>query len=83
MEYLTYAPCQSEAEVRQYFHNAGKLLCIAESLVMSDGHSDNLIASGSVPVVVDTETIFRPQVSRFENELDTFESKILIAMERQ
>lgn len=59
MEFETHSPCESEQEVRDYFSRAGVLLAITDTLNFTDGHFENLIASGPYPVLIDGETLFQ------------------------
>ncbi|ETW97600.1 MAG: hypothetical protein ETSY1_21995 [Candidatus Entotheonella factor] len=53
-------PCQGEEEATQFFYSAGVLICLLRQLSGLDFHSENLIASGADPVVVDLEGLFHP-----------------------
>lgn len=62
MEYVAAAPCVSGAEVEAFYARAGGLLCLLTLLQATDIHHENLIASGSQPVLVDLETLFHPRL---------------------
>lgn len=53
-------PLADDAEVREYFRRAGALLCLAHVLGGSDLHMDNVVATRSGPVLIDTETLLQP-----------------------
>ncbi|WP_420421506.1 DUF4135 domain-containing protein [Simkania sp.] len=59
IEFQKHTPCHSKEEVQTYFARAGTLLAIADVLNFSDGHFENLIASGPYPILIDCETLFQ------------------------
>ena len=59
MGFLEHAPCKSRQDVHDYFRRAGVVLAIADSLNYTDGHFENLIASGPYPFLIDGETLFQ------------------------
>ena len=61
-EQIPHRFCVDDAELRIYYRNLGHWLAVARLLRGSDLHSENLIAAGPVPVVVDCETLFTPQL---------------------
>lgn len=60
IEFVLHSSCQSEVEVEDYYRRAGVLLAVADFLNYTDGHAENLIASGPYPVLIDLETLFQP-----------------------
>ena len=63
MEVATAAPCRSVAEVKAFYRRQGGLLLVLYLLDGSDMHSENLIAAGQYPVLVDLETMFQARPS--------------------
>lgn len=59
-EWVEHEPCQSIDEVKQFYQRTGYLLALIYALEGYDYHHENIIASGSMPMLVDTETIFNP-----------------------
>ena len=59
MEAVTAAPCRTAAEVESYFRRLGVLLLLLYVVDGTDMHSENLIAAGEHPVLVDLETLFQ------------------------
>jgi class II lanthipeptide synthase len=57
MESVSPQACITNDEVAQFYRRAGMLLCVLHVLATTDIHSENLIASGEHPVVVDLETL--------------------------
>jgi class II lanthipeptide synthase len=53
-------PCRDRAAVARYYERAGVLLGLAYALGYADLHSQNLIASGEQPLLVDLEVAMRP-----------------------
>jgi len=56
-EFVVNLPCNSEAEVRNYYYRIGVLVFCNYILNVNDIHTENLIANGGYPVVVDAETV--------------------------
>lgn len=64
IEYIEHRDCGSLEEVKTYFYNAGALMALLHAFGGNDFHMENIIASGTIPVVVDTETLMIP-VARY------------------
>lgn len=62
MEHVSHRPCADEEELRSHYRNAGRLTAILHVLGCTDCHHENLIACGDHLVLVDTETLFEPQM---------------------
>lgn len=60
-EQIQHRFCTDDSELRIYYRNLGHWLAVTRLLRGSDLHSENLIAAGPVPVVVDCETLFTPK----------------------
>jgi len=58
-------PCQDKREVEAFYCRAGMLLCLIYALEGSDCHSENLIAAGEHPVLIDHETLLQPRIRYF------------------
>jgi type 2 lantibiotic biosynthesis protein LanM len=58
VQFIEYQACQSEKEVSEYYERFGYLLALAYVFRITDLHSENLIAHGSYPFLIDIETIF-------------------------
>lgn len=50
--------CQTIEEVESYYFRIGELLAIFYILGTTDLHSENIIAQGQYPIVIDLETLF-------------------------
>jgi type 2 lantibiotic biosynthesis protein LanM len=69
VEYVEHFVCQSVQEVQRYYQRAGALLCLLYILGITDIHSENLIANGEQPVVVDVEVYDLPHRLRDSAQL--------------
>lgn len=65
METVVPAPCRTAGEIKSYYRRLGVLLLLLHVVDGTDMHSENLIAAGEHPVLVDLETLFqaRPTVA--------------------
>lgn len=54
----------SDSGIDAYYHRAGILLCVCYLLGSVDLHSENIIASGDMPVIIDIETLLSGQKRR-------------------
>jgi type 2 lantibiotic biosynthesis protein LanM len=59
-EYVTHTPCSSQGEVRDFYLRQGGFLALLYALQAMDFHGENVLASGSHPVMVDLESLFHP-----------------------
>jgi type 2 lantibiotic biosynthesis protein LanM len=59
-EFISHNPCQSSMEVEQFYYRLGALTALCYTCGATDYHSENIIASGAQPVLIDLETIFTP-----------------------
>ncbi len=60
VERVSHRYCDGDAELAAFYRGIGHWLAAMRLLGGSDLHSENLIACGPVPVVVDCETLFTP-----------------------
>jgi type 2 lantibiotic biosynthesis protein LanM len=60
MEYIPSLPCQSQQEVEHHYQRIGMLICLLYLLGGTDMHSENLIACGDMPVLIDLEMVIHP-----------------------
>src|SRR5262249_46207149 len=60
MEAAAVQPCADRRAAQRYFRRAGAVLALADLFCGIDFHSENLVAAGEHPVVVDLETLFHP-----------------------
>ncbi|MBW8803892.1 MAG: type 2 lantipeptide synthetase LanM family protein [Catenulisporales bacterium] len=57
-EFIPHRYCATDAELATFYRNVGHWLAVMRLLGGSDLHTENVIAHGPVPVVVDCETLF-------------------------
>jgi len=55
-------PCAGLAEVERFFQRTGMLLGLCYAFNGADFHSENIIASGEYPVLIDLETLLHSQL---------------------
>jgi len=60
-EFVSYRKCETAEDLRRFYRRQGGLLAILYALCATDMHSENLVASGEHPVIVDLETLFQPR----------------------
>jgi type 2 lantibiotic biosynthesis protein LanM len=61
VEYIEHDHCRSLSEVEEYYFNFGSLIAVMYLLCASDFHYENVIASNTMPIPVDFETLFYPR----------------------
>lgn len=62
-EHIDHLPVSNADDLAAYFTRLGALMAVARILGLTDLHSENLIAHGGWPVIVDLETLFHPLAS--------------------
>jgi type 2 lantibiotic biosynthesis protein LanM len=67
-EHLAYVPCASVAEVERFYERQGGYLALLYALEATDFHSENLIAAGEHPVLLDLEALFHPRAAGDESD---------------
>ena len=68
-EKVSYQECKKESDVTDFYQNYGQLLAIVYWLGATDLHMENLIASGPYPVLIDVETLIRPEMFKITKKL--------------
>lgn len=69
IEFVTTQSCSSEAEIERFYYRQGSYLALLYALYGIDFHSENLIASGEHPILIDLETLFCQPI---ENQADNY-----------
>lgn len=59
--FAEHAACATEAEVREFYTRLGGLTALMTVLDATDIHSENLIAHGAHPLLIDLECLFHPR----------------------
>lgn len=79
-EFIEHIPCESSG-LPEFYENAGRLLGIIYLVNGSDCHTENLIANGTDVFLIDAETIFDSEISRFADTepsvIDGFQDSVL------
>ncbi len=60
VEYIDHEECKSQSDVFLFYKRLGGLLAILYALEATDFHYENIIAHGSIPVLIDLESFFHP-----------------------
>jgi type 2 lantibiotic biosynthesis protein LanM len=60
VEYIATAPCTDEREVELFYRRQGANVALVYLLKGTDLHSENIIAAGSQPILLDLEALFHP-----------------------
>ncbi len=68
MEFAEYKPCESEAEIKDFYLRFGGVIAVLHLLKATDFHYENLIAHGAYPVPIDLESLFQPRVYGIDAE---------------
>lgn len=60
MEPIPYRDLSDTERAEEYYKRAGVMTCLSFLLNLNDCQSENVIARGSTPTIVDAETVFHP-----------------------
>jgi len=63
VEHIRPAPCTSADEIARFYRRQGANVALLYFLKGTDLHSENIIAAGSHPVLIDLEALFHPTFS--------------------
>jgi type 2 lantibiotic biosynthesis protein LanM len=66
MEFVSADSCSAPDEVQRFYERQGAYLALLYSLQATDFHSENLLAAGEHPVLLDLEALFHPQIHQYE-----------------
>ncbi|MBX7067159.1 MAG: type 2 lantipeptide synthetase LanM family protein [Parachlamydiales bacterium] len=64
VEFIETLPCVSQEELKLYFERLGMLISLMYIMEGTDCHYENVLASGSQPVLIDLESLFHPTVKQ-------------------
>jgi type 2 lantibiotic biosynthesis protein LanM len=64
VEHCVASPCTNVAAMGRFYRRSGMVLCLVHALRGTDLHSENVLACGDQPVIVDLETLLTPDVGR-------------------
>ena len=72
-----------QAGLGRYFYRAGGVIFLAYLLGSTDLHSENIIASGDLPVVVDLETLLSGKLRRQTRQWNVLQSHLVCSFARK
>ncbi|MCC5669529.1 type 2 lantipeptide synthetase LanM family protein [Nostoc sp. CHAB 5784] len=67
VEFVKAQSCKTLAEIQRFYQRQGGYLALLYALQATDFHSENLIAAGEHPILVDLEALFHPKVGKMDN----------------
>jgi type 2 lantibiotic biosynthesis protein LanM len=79
VEYVPYVPIEDEQGIQRFYRRSGSLLAILYAIRGTDCHFENVIAHGEYPVLVDTETLFQPNLHLGLGTFMADEQKLTVA----
>lgn len=59
VEFVAATPCTTQEEVRRFYQSQGGYLALLYALRAIDFHSENVIAAGEHPILIDLEALFQ------------------------
>ncbi|NEO25656.1 MAG: type 2 lantipeptide synthetase LanM, partial [Kamptonema sp. SIO4C4] len=62
VEFISAETCHETEEIERFYERVGEYLALMYVLEATDFHLENLIAVGEYPVLIDLETLFRPEI---------------------
>ncbi|MFZ4452513.1 type 2 lanthipeptide synthetase LanM family protein [Salibacterium aidingense] len=72
VEFIHYEECTTEEQIKDFYRRIGSQIALLYALNAVDFHSENLIANGSYPVLIDLESLFHIPYDQ-ENRTDAYE----------
>jgi type 2 lantibiotic biosynthesis protein LanM len=69
VEFVSAETCASFDEVHRFYQRQGGYLALLFALEATDFHSENLIAAGEHPVLVDLESLLHPRIRGIDSAL--------------
>lgn len=73
LEFVSPGDCKTEVEIERFYERQGGYLALLYALQATDFHSENLIAAGEQPILIDLESLFHPKFT----DLDTSQANLL------
>jgi type 2 lantibiotic biosynthesis protein LanM len=77
VEFIDRQPCENQTAVRSFYKRAGMLLSLLFLLGANDCGSENAIANGEYPILVDADILMYPQVQNSNESEDWFQDSVL------
>lgn len=70
VQFVESRDCTSLSEVRRFYKRLGGYLALLYVIEATDFHSENIVAAGEHPMLVDLETLFEPHLNHGPNVLE-------------
>jgi type 2 lantibiotic biosynthesis protein LanM len=67
VEFVAAQTCTSEEAIERFYERQGGYLALLYLLEATDFHSENLIAAGEYPVLIDLESLFHPYTAQVDS----------------
>ncbi|MBE9166111.1 type 2 lantipeptide synthetase LanM family protein [Pleurocapsales cyanobacterium LEGE 06147] len=67
VEFVKAESCKTPAEIQRFYQRQGGYLALLYAVQATDFHSENLIAAGEHPILIDLEALFHPKVGKIDN----------------
>jgi type 2 lantibiotic biosynthesis protein LanM len=83
VEFVGFQSCKTPAEIQRFYQRQGGYLALLYVLQATDFHSENLIAVGEHPILIDLEALFHAKVGKMDDSqanlvvLDTMAYSVL------
>ncbi|MGT8956980.1 type 2 lanthipeptide synthetase LanM family protein [Bacillus cereus] len=68
VEFIEAENCTSENQIKRFYERQGGYLALLYALEAQDFHSENLVAAGEHPVLLDLEALFHPRIGDVESQ---------------
>jgi type 2 lantibiotic biosynthesis protein LanM len=75
VEFVRSYSCKTPAEIQRFYQRQGGYLALLYALQATDFHSENLIAAGEHPILIDLEALFHPKVG----QMDRSQANIIVS----
>ncbi len=79
VEFIPYAPCENGQQISRFFKRQGGYLALLYMLDANDFHSENLIACGEHPMLIDLESLFQPRMDEDVDDEDKTQADYTLA----
>ncbi|MEA5601589.1 type 2 lanthipeptide synthetase LanM family protein [Nostoc sp. UHCC 0252] len=66
VEFVSASGCNTKAEIKRFYERQGGYLALLYALEAADFHSENLIAVGEHPILIDLEALFHPNFEKVD-----------------
>jgi type 2 lantibiotic biosynthesis protein LanM len=77
VEFISHQPCEDKTAVQRFYKRIGMLLSLLFVLGAKDCHSENIIANGEYPILVDADPLIYPGIRNLDRAEDWFIHSVL------